>query len=199
MSGRTRALNREPTTWRPRAKGKTSVRGFSRHDDRRPGLLHCIRFTAGVEGGPGRSGEANRRLQHATLIGCVMSRGEQAAQRSWSRYRGGAWQATEDVRRRVGSGQSSSSREARGVGIRGAARCCSRDDTLMRARSCSTQEEGCAGIADSPEAGAANSGATSLRLGQRELRWALVSSCSARKMGGRRPEKRLQPPGSCST
>lgn len=51
---------------------------------------------------------------------------------------------------------------------------------------------------ESPEAGAANSGATSLRLGQRELRWALVSSCSARKMGGRRPEKRRAPPGSCS-
>jgi hypothetical protein len=52
------------------------------------------------------------------------------------------------------------------------------------------QEEECAGFLDSPEAGAANSGANSLRLGQRELRWALVSSCSARKMGGRRPEKR---------
>jgi len=61
------------------------------------------------------------------------------------------------------------------------------------------QEEECAGLFDSPEAGAANSGATSLRLGQRELRWALVSSRSARKMGGRRPEKRHEPPGSCST
>lgn len=53
----------------------------------------------------------------------------------WSRKRGGALSATWDVRRRAIFGQSSSSRKARGVGIRGTARCCWRAK-LTRVRSC---------------------------------------------------------------
>jgi len=143
-----------------------------RHDDRRLGSFDRIRFTAGTEGGPGRSGQKRRKPKSCPAV--------------WSRN--GRCRAG-DMGRQTEGRFRSKLLQPRGAGSPHPRRrkvLLAQPDANLREIP-REREEGRAEF-ESPEAGATNSRTTSPRLGQRELRWALVSSRSGRTMRGRLPE-----------
>lgn len=128
QGGRDRAkgcaqLERDPhrtcTRHDPRGEGPEE----NRHDGRRPGAFARPPLTGGPRGDPGRAGQP---VSHAAR------RTARQLRDGWSR-RSVPAPATRDVRGRRRTGERSSSRDkARGVGIRGAARCLRR---VRRSRS----------------------------------------------------------------